>query len=56
LNSLNSVGWDLTIHDNYTLPDCEACILLDQLLAAPTAIDVYDNLDDTCTPVPAGCP
>ena len=36
--------------------DCEACDLLDQLTTGPTAIDVHDNLDDTCTPVPANCP
>ena len=46
----------LNISDNNTLPDCEACDLLDQLISVPVAIDVYYNLDDTCTPVPDNCP
>jgi hypothetical protein len=50
------VGEDFVIHNNDILPDCEACEVLDQLTSAPTSIDVHDNLDDSCTPVPAGCP
>ena len=56
LNALTSVGNNLTIFDNYALPDCEACDLLDQLTSGPTLIDVHENLDDSCTPVPANCP
>ncbi len=41
---------------NGSLPDCEACEVLDQLTSGPTSIDVHDNLDDLCTPVPANCP
>ena len=49
--------WDFfVIHDNDILPDCEACELLDQLVSEPTVIDVHDNLDDSCTPVPGNCP
>jgi hypothetical protein len=47
---------NVIITDNAFLPDCEACDLLDQLASVPTSIDVQDNLDDTCTPVPANCP
>jgi len=56
LSALTSVSNDLYISDNTVLPDCEACDLLDQLTTAPFLIDVHDNLDDSCTPVPAGCP
>ena len=55
LSALTSVGNNLTIFDNYALPDCEACDLLDKLTSGPTLIDVHDNLDDSCTPVPANC-
>ena len=54
--ALTSVGEFLEISWNHSLPDCEACDLLGQLTTGPTAIDVSDNLDDTCTPVPASCP
>ena len=37
-------------------PNFFTCDLLDQLTTVPTDINVDDNLDDTCTPVPAGCP
>ena len=56
LSALTSVGRDLNIFDNAALPDCEVCDLLDQLTSGPTSIDVHDNLDDSCTPVPANCP
>jgi hypothetical protein len=46
----------LHAYNNDVLPDCEVCDLLDQLTSAPTSIDVHDNLADTCTPVPTGCP
>jgi hypothetical protein len=41
---------------NDILPDCEVCDLLEQLDSAPDPIDVSDNLDDACTPVPDNCP
>ncbi len=58
LGSVASLGGSgtLYINDNTVLPDCEACDLLDQLISGPASIDVYDNLDDTCTPVPGSCP
>ena len=56
LNGLTSVGGYLRIFYNGVLPDCEVCDLLDQLTSWPIGINVYDNLDDACTPVPAGCP
>ncbi len=56
LSAITSVGEYLGIHGNIPLPDCEVCDLLDQLTNVPTEIEVHDNLDDACTPVPAGCP
>ena len=56
LSGITSVGEDLNIRFNFSLPDCEACNLLDQLTTTPTPINVWGNLDDSCTPVPAGCP
>ncbi len=56
LSALTSVGGALYIDFNVLLPDCEVCDLLDQLTSVPTGIDVHDNLDDSCTPVPANCP
>ncbi len=56
LSNILSVAGDLTIFNNDLLPDCEACDLLDQFASAPITIYVHDNLDDSCTPVPAGCP
>ena len=55
LSALTSVGEDLGIFYNDILPDCEVCDLLDQLTSGPSAIYVHDNLDDSCTPVPANC-
>ncbi len=56
LSALTSVFDDVIIFENIVLPDCEACDLLDQLTSGPNSIDVYDNLDDSCTPVPDNCP
>ena len=56
LSALTSVGERLSITVNDILPDCEACDILDQLTSTPTTIEVYDNLDDSCTPVPTNCP
>ena len=56
LGALTSVGTELEIYWNNTLPDCEVCDLLDQLTSTPTVMDVSDNFDDTCTPVPGNCP
>ena len=53
-NKLSPAG--INIEYNYALPDCEACDLLDQLTSGPSAIDVHNNLDDACTPVPVNCP
>ena len=50
---MNGILW---IYSNEVLPDCEVCDLLDQLTTTPAPIDVHDNLDDSCTPVPVGCP
>jgi hypothetical protein len=47
---------DLLVYYNVALADCEMCDLLDQLTAGPGAIDVHDNLSDSCTPVPDNCP
>ncbi len=46
----------LYINDNTVLPDCEVCELIDQFATTPGTIDVENNLDDTCTPVPGSCP
>ena len=43
-------------YGNSAQPDCEVCELLDQITTGPTTINVYDNLDDTCTPVSGNCP
>ena len=51
-----SIGWYLSILDNDALPDCEVCALLDQITSGPIEIDVKNNLDDSCTPVPDSCP
>ena len=56
LSALTSVGDAFEFYLNDILPDCEVCELLDQITSGPLSIDVHDNLDDTCTPVPAGCP
>lgn len=56
LGALTSVGEGLLIGLNYPLHDCEVCYLLDHLTITPINIVVHHNLDDTCTPVPAGCP
>ena len=56
LSALTTVGDEFVVHYNPILPDCEACDLLDQLTTTPTTIDVDNNFDDTCTPVPANCP
>ncbi len=56
LSSLTSVGAHINISSNTALPDCEVCDLLDQFTTVPTTITVSDNLDDSCTPVPANCP
>jgi hypothetical protein len=42
--------------NNYVLPDCQICALLDQLTSGPWSINVVGNLDDSCTPVPGNCP
>ena len=56
LSALTSVDNLFHVIDNPNLPDCEVCSVLDQLTSSPTDINVHDNLDDSCTPVPAGCP
>jgi hypothetical protein len=45
----------LRVYDNVSLPDCAVCDLLEQLDEWPDTILVTNNLDDECTPVPAGC-
>ena len=49
-------GDDFRVNDNTVLPGCEVCDLLDQLTSGPASIDVHDNFDDECTPVPTNCP
>ena len=56
LSALIWVGDYFWIYFNDILTDCEVCDLLGQLTTGPTRIDVHDNLDDGCTPVPANCP
>jgi hypothetical protein len=56
LSSVTSLGNIFLVFYNDVLPDCEACDVLGQLTSGPVAIGVHDNLDDTCTPVPANCP
>lgn len=56
LDALTEVGWSLGVRYNAALPDCEVCELIDQLSSLPDPTDVYDNLDDSCTPVPTNCP
>ena len=56
LGALITVGWDLFVGGNPDLPDCQVCELLSRLNEEPTNIDVTANLDDSCTPVPEGCP
>jgi len=55
-----SVGLTLTdvlhVSLNPSLADCAVCDLLSRLTATPVTIDVQDNLDDSCSPVPANCP
>ena len=55
LSALAVVGVELSIASNDELPDCEACELLGQLDSEPGSIDVHDNSDDSCTPVPEFC-
>jgi hypothetical protein len=56
LASMASIGGGLEVSNNYVLPDCEACDLLGHITTGPLWLDVFDNLDDTCTPVPDNCP
>jgi hypothetical protein len=57
LAALTTVGgWVLWINYNDSLPDCEVCELLAQLSSIPSSLNVQNNLDDTCTPVPDSCP
>jgi hypothetical protein len=56
LGALTSVSGVFQVVNNEDLPDCEACDLLEQLTSGPASVDVHDNLDDSCTPVPDSCP
>jgi hypothetical protein len=57
LTSLTKVGEEFWVYENGMLPDCDVCSVLDQLTSVHYSwIDVHDNLDDTCTPVPGSCP
>jgi hypothetical protein len=56
LGSLTEVEDIVRIGNNPLLPECEVCDLLDKLAAEPDVTQVYDNLSDTCTPVPDNCP
>ena len=56
LFSLDSVGGELNVFFNDSLPDCEVCDLLEQITDGPTATQAHDNIDDECTPVPDNCP
>lgn len=56
LRSLTTVRDTLRVTQQSELPDCEVCKLLVSLDDMPTTVDVHDNLDDECTPVPSNCP
>ena len=56
LSSLISVSGGLTVMFNEVLPDCKVCTLLSQLIISPTLVAVNNNFDDSCTPIPTGCP
>jgi hypothetical protein len=55
-SNLTLIGSSFYVGWNLSLPDCEACELLDQITTGPTSINVQYNLDDACTPVPDNCP
>jgi hypothetical protein len=50
LTNLNGLSGITTIEEEVV------CQLLGQLIPAPATVDVHDNLDDSCTPVPSNCP
>jgi len=56
LSSLGTVSGEFAIHDNWLVPCCDICDLLDQLTATPPYIDAEYNMHDACDPVPDNCP
>jgi len=54
LAGLTTVG-ELLVYDNADLPDCEVCHVLAGLTGEPDPLEIHDNLDDACTPVPESC-
>jgi hypothetical protein len=56
LSALTFVDSYFQVRECPAVPDCEACEIIDQLTTEPSSIQVYDNLDDDCTPVPNNCP
>ena len=56
LSALTTVGEYIDFYGNIAIPDCEVCDLLDQITSGPSYIDVENNLNDSCTPVPGSCP
>jgi len=53
LSQVRTVTGDVTIMNNYALPNCEAQAFLDQLTELGGIGCVGDNLDDSC---PDTCP
>jgi len=56
LGSLISLAGELVVYDNVVLPDCVACDLLGQLTSGPASVSVFNNFEDSCSPVPTNCP
>jgi hypothetical protein len=56
LNGLTTIDGDLGIAENTSLPTCEATNLLCQLIAFDGSVYISDNLADSCTDDPTGCP
>ena len=48
LRALRSVEGGVEIVENGTLPDCDICVLLNQLLVLPLGQEVHGNLQDEC--------
>ena len=48
LDNVTSVAWDVEVYENYYLPYCEVCALLDQLTGFTGDVYCGLNLDDSC--------
>jgi len=49
LSAVSSVGTDLTVVHNSSLPQCEACVLLGQLVGFSGVFESYFNQADICS-------